>query len=120
MNPCVSISADHRPDHMAGVERSGPPHLDDRIFGDPGVMLHSAAMCAWLPAASFSTLDLVEFRTGSRNSVPGLEVIAIDDGGCDETKLDLLQLPDGFGRSRLRSEQERGARILHCPEFLYK
>jgi|BarGraNGADG00212_1021973.scaffolds.fasta_scaffold62434_2 hypothetical protein len=66
MNGCVLFSyADHRPDHMADVERSGPPHRDDRIFGDPSVMLHSAAMGAWLPAASFSTLDLVEFGTGS-------------------------------------------------------
>jgi hypothetical protein len=56
MNPCASISADHRPDHIGDIERPGSPHLDDRIFGDPGVMLHSAAMCAWLPAVSFSPL----------------------------------------------------------------
>src|SRR6266852_1174643 len=46
-----------------------------------------------------------------------LRLTRVDDGGRDETKPDLLLLPDDFGPARLLSAGESSTRILHCAEF---
>src|ERR1700716_3497055 len=90
---CLRFGSDHRSDRHGRTWRYRVPRALAR------------------PAAGFPMRYI-------RNIVRSLEVTSAGDGGRDETKSDLLLLPDGFGPTRLYSDCESGTRILHRAEFL--